>query len=86
MWLKRVAGAKQIKWGKPGRFHLEVEKKLIAAKEAHSLFVLFSKRKISAAKGSDFCQLTALLYGKPEEDLQYACRQVLHSMKSKGRK
>jgi hypothetical protein len=86
MWLKRLAAAKQTKRGKRGRFHLEAEKKLIAAEEAHSLLVLFSRRKISAAKGSDFCQLTALLYSKPEADLQYACRQVLHSMTSKGRK
>jgi len=58
------------------RYPYEAMKKLAAAREAHNLLQQFHK-KIAATKGSPFCKLAALLYGKPRANLQYNCRKLL---------
>jgi hypothetical protein len=77
-WLNRAARAQTHPTGPP--FRIEAEKQRIAAEHACELWQ-FSTKKISAAKGSKFCQLAALLYGDPKADLQYQCRKVLRSAK-----
>ena len=76
-----AANAVREKTGKKRRerlFDYRARKKEAAATEAHHLLRQFGK-KISATKGSAFCQLTALLYGEPKANLQWTCRRLLNS-------
>jgi hypothetical protein len=79
MWLDRADWAKRRTGRLP--FNLDARKKLIAADEARDLLLHFDK-KISAAKGSTFCKLAALLlYGtkRAHLKLQWACRAVIRN-------
>jgi hypothetical protein len=71
-WIGRVADAQRRK---PFSFKLDHQVKLSAAIEAHSLMEQF-QQKISAKKGSAYCRLAALLYGKPDASLEHVCRNV----------
>jgi hypothetical protein len=77
MWIKRVDAARTAK-GKTIR--LKAEAKKIAARYAIELMQAFVG-EISAAKGSRLCQLAALLYGKPRDNLSRQCGEVLRRTK-----
>lgn len=72
-----AANAVQKKAGKK-RVNIKTRMKEAAATEAHHLLRQFN-RKISITKDSTFCKLAALLYGDPQANLQYNCREVLNS-------
>jgi hypothetical protein len=50
--------------------------KVSAAESAYRLHQRF-KKKIVMTKGSTFCRVAALLYGKPKANMQNACREVI---------
>jgi hypothetical protein len=60
----------------------KAERKRLAAIEARRLLLAFRKDRITAAKGSRYVLLTALLSGDPKADLSSVCRAHLRQMKA----
>jgi hypothetical protein len=60
----------------------KAERKRLAAMEARRLLLAFRKDRITAAKGSRYVLLTALLSGDPKADLSSVCRAHLRQMKA----
>jgi hypothetical protein len=73
-WRERAAAFP--KQAKPKRLDIDMLLKVSAAETAYRLLKRFDK-KIVMTKGSAFCQVAALLYGKPKANLQNACRIVI---------
>jgi hypothetical protein len=76
VWLKRANAATR---SEPPPFRPKVQKRLVAAEQAHRLLHLFG-RDISTTKGSAFCQLAALLHGTPKASFQRPCWLVLRDV------
>jgi hypothetical protein len=71
-WLQRI----ESRSDRSLPFRFSAEKKLVAAEQARDLLLQFD-RKISAAEGSVFCRLAALLNQTPGAKFHYPCSRVL---------
>jgi hypothetical protein len=74
-WRERAAAVRDQAKGKP--LNVDMMLRMSAAESAYILLKRFNK-KTAMTKGSTFCRLAALLYGKPKANLQNACRKVIY--------
>jgi hypothetical protein len=76
LWQRRAGSVARDKITPPFRFN--AQKKLTAAALAHNLLYQFNRDR-DMTEGSRFCQLAALLYGKPNANFHSPCRKILAS-------